>query len=136
MEVAGLVLGALPVAIQAFQTYRTILSSVRNTKSDLESIIRDLRTEEVILKNTCEMLLSGIALDSEIETMIENPYGTTWDKYEDEVRLRLWRSGASFQDVAEDMMKATAELQKKLAISDQSKVSHCAPQSTGFCFPL
>lgn len=123
MEVAGLVLGALPVAIQAFQTYRTVLSSMRNTKRDLESMTRDLKTEVVILQNTCEMLLRGIASDSEIEKMIEDPYGAAWNKYEEEVRLRLWRSGASFQDLAEDMMKATAELQEKLAINDQGKVS-------------
>lgn len=54
MEVAGLVLGALPVAIQAFQTYRTILSSMRNTKRDIESMTRDLKTKVIILQSTCE----------------------------------------------------------------------------------
>lgn len=123
MEVTGLVLGALPIAIQAFQTYRTILSSMRNTKSDLESMIRELKTEMLILQNTCEILLRGIASDSEIEIMIDNPYDVAWSKYEDEVRLRLWRSGPSFQDLTEDMRKATAELQERLAINDQGKVS-------------
>lgn len=124
MEVAGLVLGAIPVAIQGFQTYRTILSSMKNTKRDLKAMIRVLNTELLILQNTCEILLRGIASDSEIEGMIDNPYGDAWNKYNDEVRLRLWRSGPSFQDQVEDMMNATVELKEKLAIDDQGKVSY------------
>lgn len=120
---AGLVLGALPLAIQAIQTYRTILISFENTESDLKSMASDLTTEVRILQNTIEMLLRGIASDFEIGIMIGNPYDVAWSKYEDEVRLRLWGSRSSFLDLVEDMMKAAAELQERLAINDQGKVS-------------
>lgn len=122
MEVAGLVLGALPVAIQAFQTYRTILSTMKNTKNELESMIRDLKTQEVILQNTCTILLRGIAPDSEIYDMIDRPYGDTWRRYNDEVRLRLGKSERLFQERVVEMMEATTELQEKLALDSQGKV--------------
>ncbi|KAJ0104411.1 uncharacterized protein J7T55_010875 [Diaporthe amygdali] len=121
MEAAGLVLGALPLVIQAFQTYRTILATMKNTQHELNSMIRDLKTETLILQNTCETLLRGIASDSEIEDMIENPYGDAWKGYDDEVRLRMWRSGQVFQDRVADMMKATSELQERLALDGEGK---------------
>ncbi|KAL1847518.1 hypothetical protein Daus18300_013941 [Diaporthe australafricana] len=121
MEVAGLVLGALPLAIQVFEKYRTILSTMKNTKHELDSIIRDLQTEKLILENTCEILLRGIASDFEIEHMIQHPYGDAWKKYDDEVRLRVWKSGRLFQERVEDMMNATTELQGKLALDRRGK---------------
>lgn len=96
---------------------------MKNTNRDLELMIRDLETEKVILQNTCEILLRGIAPDSAIELMIEHPNGDLWKQYSDEVRLRMWRSGPSFQVEIEDMTNVTANLQEKLAIDDQGKVS-------------
>lgn len=136
MEVAGLVLGALPLAIQVFEKYRTILSTMKNTKQELDSIIRDLQTEKLILENTCESLLRGIASDFEIEHMIQHPYGDAWKEYDDEVRLRVWRSGRLFQELVEDMRNATAELEGKLALDSYGKVSPFAvhnSQDRGVC---
>lgn len=124
MEAMGLVLGSLPMAIQAFQTYRTILLTMKNTQRDLDAMIRDLKTEVVILQNTCEILLNGIAPDSEIESLIKDPFGEPWMKYNDEVNRRMGRSKQLFQDRLEDMRNATAELRGKLAINDEGRVSY------------
>jgi hypothetical protein len=44
MEVTGLVLGAIPLAIKALQQYRSFLTSVKNTQRELDSIVRGLVT--------------------------------------------------------------------------------------------
>lgn len=95
---------------------------MKNTKNELESMIRDLKTQEVILQNTCTILLRGIAPDSEIYDMIDRPYGDMWRRYNDEVRLRLGKSERLFQERVVEMMEATTELQEKLALDSQGKV--------------
>lgn len=87
----GLVLGAYPWRSKhSKHSYRTILWTMKNTQRGLDAMIRDLKTEMVILQNTCEILLNGIALDSETESMIEDPFGEAWMKYNNEMNIRNW----------------------------------------------
>ncbi|KAI7778558.1 hypothetical protein LA080_001979 [Diaporthe eres] len=121
MEAAGLVLGVIPLAIKALNTYLDILSTIKNVRRDLEYMIRDLRTEHQILQNTCETLLRGIAPDSVLDSMIEDPFGPAWSKYNDEVRLRLWRSADVFQERVAEMRQAAVDLQQKLGVDPDGK---------------
>lgn len=122
MEAAGLVLGVIPLAIKALNTYLDILSAIKNVRRDLEYMIRDLKTEHQILQNTCETLLKGIAPDSVLDSMIEDPFGPAWSQYDDEVRLRLWRSADVFQERVAEMRQAAIDLQQKLAVDPDGKV--------------
>jgi hypothetical protein len=110
MEAAGIVLGVIPLAIQGLNTYRNIVSSIKFARRDLGCLIRDLETEHQILQNTCEILLKGIAPDSVLDAMIENPCGADWGAYDNEIRLRLWRSSAIFKERFEDMREAALDL--------------------------
>ncbi|KAJ0107554.1 hypothetical protein J7T55_007744 [Diaporthe amygdali] len=121
MEAAGLVLGVIPVAIQGLNTYRDIVSSIKNARRDLDCLLRDLKTEHQILQNTCEILLKGIAPDSVLDVMIEEPFGADWDAYNNEVHLRLWRSSTVFKERVEEMREAALDLQRKLAIDGDGK---------------
>lgn len=123
MEAAGLVLGVIPVAIQGLNTYRDIVSSIKNARRDLDCLIRDLKTEHQILQNTCELLLKGIAPDSALDAMIEEPFGAEWEAYNNEIHLRLWRSSTVFKERVEEMREAALDLQRKLAIDGDGKVS-------------
>lgn len=122
-EVAGLVLGVLPMAIQVIGGYRTILSSVKSARRDLTWLERDLETERTRLQNTCECLLVGIAPLSVIDSMIDDPFGPDWKKFNDPLRLRLWRSWGSFQRQVALMSDAVSELKEKLAMDATGKVS-------------
>lgn len=122
MEAAGLVLGVIPLAIKALDTYRDVLSTIKNVKRDLEYMTRDLKTEHQILQNTCEILLRGIAPDSVLDDMIEDPFGPAWKQYEGEVRLRLWRSADVFQERIMEMRQAAMDLRQRLAIDSNGKV--------------
>lgn len=123
MEAAGLVLGVIPLAIKGLNTYRDIVSSMKKARHDLDCLIRDLKTEHEILQNTCEILLKGIAPDSILDAMIERPFGAEWTVYNNEVQLRLWRSSSVFKERIEEMRDAALELQRKLAIDGDGKVS-------------
>lgn len=122
MEAAGLILGVIPLAIKAMDTYRDVLSTIKTAKRDLEYMIRDLKTEHQILQNTCETLLRGIAPDSVLDDMIEDPFGPAWKQYDGEVRLRLWRSADVFQERVTEMRQAAMDLQQRLAIDSNGKV--------------
>ena len=127
MEVAGLVLGALPVAISALKGYRSILSSLKTVKRDIDYLIRDLGTEQQILQNTCETLLKGIVPDSKLDEMIDDPFGPDWKQYDDQIRLRLWRSHDTFQERLAEMHEASVKLREMLAIQDDGKVRELLP---------
>ncbi|KAI0163748.1 hypothetical protein BJ166DRAFT_527118 [Pestalotiopsis sp. NC0098] len=115
-EVAGIVLGVLPLAIKAVNSYRTILSSSRSARDDLDWLRRDLETEVVRLQNTCEILLNEIAPPSMVDCMIKDPFGPDWAKYNDKLRERMWFSWGNFQEQVQILSKATTELEKKLCM--------------------
>ncbi|KAI0404129.1 hypothetical protein F4802DRAFT_607720 [Xylaria palmicola] len=133
LEIAGLVLGALPVAIKAAQGYRETLYAIKNVQRDLRYIERDLETEQLILQNTCEALLVSIVPPTKIHSMIEHPFGPEWKSNADQLnenlliiyyrRLRLYTSYGKFEEHIMDMLKATEDLSLKLNIGDNSQVN-------------
>ncbi|KAL7907214.1 hypothetical protein GGI35DRAFT_481760 [Trichoderma velutinum] len=119
LEVLGAitgVLGVLPVAVEALKTYKKFISSIRNAARDLASLIRDLETEQVRLRTTCEVLLEGIAPLSMIDDMTKDPFGAAWEQYSDLLRVRLRESERQFKSHTLDMHDAAMELRKKLCI--------------------
>ncbi len=124
MEAVGVVLGALPLAVEALKGYRTALSSLRNVDRDLKAIIQDLETEQIRLRTTCEVLLDGVVPQSMIDAFIETPFGSNWRPYNDELRLRLWGSHEKVEIQILDMQEAVRELKEKLCINDNGRVGY------------
>ncbi|KAI1662741.1 hypothetical protein F4813DRAFT_9406 [Daldinia decipiens] len=116
LEIAGLVLGALPLAIKAVQSYKSILSSMWHVQYGLICLQRDLETECIRFQNTCETLLVGIAPLAMIDRMTNNPFGDEWKRYSDELSIRLWTSKGTFETHVAEMLAATKELKEKLCI--------------------
>lgn len=122
MEIAGLVLGGIPIAIQALDTYRTILYSMKNARRDLEDMMLVLETQNQILQNTCQLLLRDIVPDSQLDAMTSNPFRPAWKSYDEEISTRLHRASSAFQQTVTAMEKAVYELQQKLAVDENGKV--------------
>ncbi|KAI8954497.1 hypothetical protein F4801DRAFT_575571 [Xylaria longipes] len=114
LEVAGLVLGALPIAINAVQRYRETFYSIKNVKRELGYIERDLRTEKLRLQNTCEALLVGIVAPTKIHSMIEDPFGPDWKSYAEPLQ---------FEECIMDMSEATQQFKLQLGIEDGSQIN-------------
>ncbi|RKK07326.1 hypothetical protein BFJ68_g9339 [Fusarium oxysporum] len=134
-EVAGIVLGSIPIVVSALQCYMNGLGTLQNFRSYkriLRSLILTLKTEHVNLQNICEKLLTGIAPQTRIEEMIRDPFGDLWREEEifNKLRLRLWSSLQVFDDRVQDMREAIEEMIEKLYIGPDGKVDsygqHCA----------
>lgn len=126
-EVAGIVLGSIPLVISGLEYYMKglgMLENFRSYKRVLKRLILALQTEHVSLQNICEKLLVGIAPQTRIEEMIDDPFGDLWKKEEilSNLRLRLWRSFKIFDERVRDMKEAIEEMRLKLNISPDGKV--------------
>lgn len=85
MEVVGLVLGALPLVIQALKTSISFTSSLRSVREDLEVMQVVLETEQQIIQNTIQTLLKDIVPDSQLDAMITDPFGAMWNAYDEKL---------------------------------------------------
>jgi len=128
-EVAGLVLGVLPIAVQALRGYMGLLSSIKQSERTLKALIRDLETEHLRLQTTCEVLLDGVAPPTAIDELIRTPLSPKWEPYNDQIRLRLWTTWDKFYEHILDMQKAAEELREKLCLERDGSVC-CLPIQT------
>ncbi|RYC86479.1 hypothetical protein BFJ63_vAg10619 [Fusarium oxysporum f. sp. narcissi] len=129
-EVAGIVLGSIPIVVSALQCYMNGLGTLQNFRSCkriLKSLILTLKTEHANLQNIYEKLLTGIAPQTRIEEMIRDPFGHLWREEEifNKLRLRLWSSLQVFDDRVQDMREAIEEMMEKLNIGTDGKVGGC-----------
>ncbi|KAK4162417.1 hypothetical protein QBC43DRAFT_321896 [Cladorrhinum sp. PSN259] len=133
-EVAGIVLGSIPLLVSALEHYSEGVSTLRRWRKyerELQSLIRNLQTEHAKVKNVCEKLLYGLVPLSDLEAMIKDPFGHLWR--EDEVYRkicgRLWEASDVFEATVQDVKAALEEMTKRLESQKDGKVS-------GFLFTL
>lgn len=130
-EIAGIILGTIPVAISLAQEYRKAIHSWRKYDREVKSLILRLKTEGNILETHCEKLLNGIVSHAEIQPMIREPFGPLWKEthINDMARQRLWESYDAFEETVSGMQEAAEELTNKLRVNSSSQV--CAPVNYG-----
>lgn len=133
IEVAGVVLGSIPLVISTLEHYKTGISVIqryRRYERELQRLIRNLATEKVKLQNVCEKLLDGIIPPSRIDDMVENPGGDLWarDKTQKAIRTRLWKSRDVFEETLRDIQTATDDMYEKLG--GGTEVSRFTPSSS------
>lgn len=90
-EVAGIILGSIPLVISALEHYRDGASAIRRWsryENERRSLILRLETESVKMQNICTQLLRGLIADSQIEGMIVDPFGPSWQSEELQRKLR------------------------------------------------
>ncbi|KAI1735504.1 hypothetical protein F4680DRAFT_435475 [Xylaria scruposa] len=127
-EVAGLVLGAVPLLISALEHYGDGLSTLkrwRRYEHELRSLVRNLDTERVKLQNVCEKLLVGIVPESQIEAMIKDPLGNLWreEKTQKKIQSRLWEGYGLFEDTIADIKKGVDEMKERIENQSGKKAS-------------
>lgn len=127
-EVAGIVLGSIPLLISTLEHYCegvTTLQRWRKYKRELRSLIRNLETERVKLQNVCEKLLDGLVSLSQFEAMIKSPLSELWKRQEihRKIRGRLWEASDVFEATICDVNSAIEEMTKRLDSQNDGKVS-------------
>ncbi|KAK4203228.1 hypothetical protein QBC40DRAFT_318709 [Triangularia verruculosa] len=127
-EVAGVVLGSIPLLISALEYYSQGVSTLqkwRKYEREFRCLIRNLQIERVKLQNVCEKLLNGLVPLSKFETMIKSPGGEEWrtESIQRKIRQRLWEACDVFDQTIQDVKLATDELQQRLGSQNDGKVS-------------
>lgn len=128
LEVAGIVLGSIPLLVTVLEHYGEGLSTIQRWRKyhrELESLILNLETERLRLQNVCEKLLIGLVPASEIEVMIDEPLGDLWrrESVDKKIQARLWKSTTVFQNTTNDIMAAINEITREIDNQKDGNIS-------------
>src|ERR1700730_10468611 len=110
-EVAGIILGSIPLLISGLEYYSKGVSTIKNMKayeSVLETMITDFITSSMIYRNSCEELLSPLMLpDAKFYELLNDPKSKAWDSDElgKELRNRLGDSYKPYKSAVEKLNK-------------------------------
>ena len=134
IEIAGLVLGSIPLLVSALEHYAEGVETIERWwryQRELAAIKRMLKAEQVVFQGTCERLLTGLVTASELDDLLDNAGGEGWkDKELDRgLQRRLGRAYASYTECVENMASVIKELKEKLELSPEGKV--CSTPARG-----
>jgi len=117
-EIAGVVLGTLPLIITAVEAYIGFMKDWGKVASELKSINRQLSTERSKLYNVCDQLLSDIVPQKDVEPMLQDPFGALWQSEDTKkrIRRRLWKSYDSFETTVLEIREALQTVTNKLSV--------------------
>lgn len=127
LEIAGVVLGTIPLLISGLEHYAQGVQTIRRLigyKWELKSLVNSLKTEDSIFKNTCETLLDRLARPSTIESLLKDPGGDEW-KAPDLGRKLERRLGDSYSVFFENVTaihESIQAFQERLSLSADGKV--------------
>ncbi|KAF5576615.1 hypothetical protein FPANT_10834 [Fusarium pseudoanthophilum] len=121
-EIAGIVLGTLPLVVTALEAYSNFLRDWGKAPAELRSLNRQLSTERVRLCNVCEQLISDVVSQRDIEPMLQDPFGPLWQAKEtnDRIRRRLWDSYTPFEETIKEVGEALDSVMLRLRIDVSS----------------
>ncbi|KAF6802904.1 hypothetical protein CSOJ01_11276 [Colletotrichum sojae] len=126
-EVAGIVLGSIPLIISALEHYNKDIATVgtwRRYKTVLGQLKRNLETELVGFQDVCDKLLLGLVPKSQIDSMVSERLDPAWldPGLQDKIKARLHRSFDVFEGRVKDIESAIDEMIEKLDLQPGGKV--------------
>jgi len=118
IEVAGLVLGSIPLIVKAVEAYMGFMKEWKKAISELKNINTELSTERSRLYNVCDKLLEGIVPESDMEAMLQDPFGPLWHIKDTnaKIRTRLWNSYVNFETIVMEVKEALDDIMQRLRI--------------------
>ena len=127
LEIAGAVLGSIPLVISAIEHYANGISTARRYlkyQTEMEDLLRKIRTEQKLFKNTIETLLNGIASDERMSDIVAG--GNFWQEPDIELKLkdRLRDAYDIYLDNVCGMEASLQRFREKLALDQAGKVRH------------
>jgi hypothetical protein len=128
LEVAGIVLGALPLVISALEHYANGIQTAKRYwryKSELRSLILQIDTERGIFINTLEQLLGGIVRIEHMAGFLSNPGGDEWKNADVDSKLKDRLRGVYeiYVGNVQGMERSLKVIMAKLALDSEGKVS-------------
>ncbi|KAH6622380.1 hypothetical protein C7974DRAFT_415030 [Boeremia exigua] len=120
VEIAGLVLGCLPLLIQGIESYNEGLDPIKSFMrwdKELPQCIRKLRNQHVHYEQTIRILLEPITAESEFAELMTDPgRSQLWKDKDMTLRLkdRLQESYHAYQGTIVDIERITRQIASKL----------------------
>jgi hypothetical protein len=125
LEVAGVVLGALPLVISALEHYGEGVNTAKRYwryKAEVRSLILQVNTERGIFINTLEQLLTGIVKIEHMAEFTSEPGGDTWRVVGKLLENRLRGAYEIYLDNVRGMEASLKQMMEKLALAPDGKV--------------
>jgi hypothetical protein len=88
MEVAGIVLGAIPLIIKGLSSLYSGACKIkhfRNSQRILRRLVWELEMEQGKFENTCEIFLEGVVPPEDLEALVS---GKGWENQAFQTKLR------------------------------------------------
>ncbi|KAK6501617.1 hypothetical protein TWF481_009452 [Arthrobotrys musiformis] len=119
IEIAGLVLGAIPLVISALEHYEDIIGPVKaftKYRGELGHAIRELRNHHTSFEQSIEVLLRPITTDQELSAMIDNTDSDLWQDPDIDHQLKksLGRAYAPYMENVNYVQKILTTIASKL----------------------
>lgn len=119
IEIAGLVLGAIPLVISALEHYEDIIGPAKTFfkfQGELDCAIRELRNQHTHFEQSIEVLLRPITTDQQLSEMIDNTKSKLWQDpdIEQELRSNLGTAYASYMRTFSDIQMIMIGIAMKL----------------------
>ncbi|KAF1951153.1 hypothetical protein CC80DRAFT_454428 [Byssothecium circinans] len=123
IEIAGLVLGSLPVLITAFEHYGDAMGKVKafvKFESGMRLLALEVGTEQIIYLNNLELLLTGAVRSDVQAVLLSNPGGHLWRDLavKDALRARLGHAYETYCNHMTMMGDLVGEMKSKLGLKD------------------
>lgn len=126
-EIAGLVLGAVPLIISALEHYEDLVEptvAFIQWRGELSKVTRTLLLEYTTYEQNIRVLLKQVVSDRKLNTMINNPQSDLWktDELADALRLRLGTAYQPSLDIVKEIEMIMVEIAGSLKIEGAEEV--------------
>jgi hypothetical protein len=127
IEVAGIILGAIPLVISGLEHYSQSANAIKSMwryPKEFQTLSRRLRIEYEMFRNTMELILSSCVRGRSLEQMLTDSGGKSWEDADVERELHriLQGSHTVFVETVLSMSEAISTFRKRLRLSSDGKV--------------
>lgn len=136
LEIAGVVLGVIPLFVSAIEHYEDGIRPFKTLKlaiyrQELSTYRTKLSLEYALYTNTLEELLANIVPENEASSMITQGYGAVWKQpgLDEKLKRRLGNAHTTYFLVIKQMQDVMAKIASLLDIEKQGNVH----ESQDFC---
>jgi hypothetical protein len=127
IEIAGLVLGAFPLAVEGIKFYASgarTMNEMRHHQHVLDEFIRELDMERTKFVDTCYNLFEDTITGDELSSLMDDPSGECWrnEFFQRKLENRLRHHCVpDFVQAVETLKKVLDELNERFCV-DEKKV--------------
>ena len=127
VEVAGLVLGSLPLILAGLQFYAegiAVTRRFRMYRREVDDLVIEITAENAKYRNSIELLLIGVVSTKDMADFLANPGGDLWkdESFDRRLRRRLGESYDAYMGTIGHLHATTKELKDRLKLDANGKV--------------